>query len=79
VSHHAETKYVCNVCDATVNIATANGPLPSRVSAPDGWTTLWITDPVAQPSHFCPECTKGFEDFLHDKKRRGGLDVQSGA
>jgi hypothetical protein len=57
-----------------VNVPLQNTPMHSRSTAPDGWTTLWISDPTTVAKHLCEACSEQFTNFMV-KTLRSSTDV----
>ena len=66
MSVYPENRFVCDRCRTSVNMPMASAPpTHARAAGPDGWMTLSLgADPSSPPSHFCPECTGRFKEFV---------------
>jgi hypothetical protein len=60
MTHHQETKFVCDRCHTELYIATQNNPRPVF---PQHWMVLWINSTDVQ-RHLCPTCIPLFNALM---------------
>lgn len=63
MTHHLETRYVCDCCRAVNYVPVNNVTMAAR--RPEGWTVIWINDSTSPPHHLCPPCSLKLELIIN--------------